>query len=81
MKSFIKPPALVEVVMCSVLCLFGFKEAWDDGKKFLGQMNFKEELIKFSENIEGKPERVFVKFRHTYLKNSKYCKDDIEKTS
>ena len=36
MKSFIKPPALVEVVMNSVLCLFGSKEMWDEGKKFLG---------------------------------------------
>ena len=81
MKSFIKPPTLVEVVMNSVLCLFGQKENWDEGKKLLGQMNFKEELIKFSETIETKQERVFTKFRNTYLKNPKYCKEDIEKTS
>ena len=42
MKSFVKPPALVELVMCSVLCLFGIKESWEEGKKFLGDMKFKD---------------------------------------
>lgn len=42
MKSFTNPPALVEVVMKSVLCLFGIKETWEEGKKFLGDMKFKD---------------------------------------
>ena len=42
MKSFKSPPELVGIVMNSVCCLFGIKETWDDAKKLLGQMNFKD---------------------------------------
>lgn len=42
MKSLAKPPDLVKIVVFSVCCLFGKKENWDDARKFLGQMDFKD---------------------------------------
>lgn len=47
MKSFVKPPALVQFVMDSVCLLFGQKEEWDSSKKLLGQMTFLDELKSF----------------------------------
>ena len=72
MKSFINPPVLVEVVMKSVLCMFGIKETWEEGKKFLGDMKFKDQLIAYSETIDSRPEKIFTKFRQVYLKHPKF---------
>lgn len=63
--------------MCSVCCLFGVKENWDDARKFLGRMDFKDCLVNYSNDIDNVPEARFKKFRQTYLKNEKYNKSDV----
>merc|ERR1719428_2272359 len=43
-KSFAKPPALVEVVLSAVCLLMGKKETWDDAKKIMNDSNFLQQL-------------------------------------
>jgi hypothetical protein len=44
MKNMGKPPLMVQTVMCSICLLLGKKESWDDAKKLLSEMNFKDQL-------------------------------------
>lgn len=63
MKALAKPPDLVKTVVFSVCCLFGKKENWEDARKFLGQIDFKDQLISYSEGIDDYPDARFKKFR------------------
>lgn len=44
-------------------------------------MDFKEQLISYSEGIDEYPEARFKKFRQTYLKIDKYNKADVQNAS
>merc|ERR1719163_2132240 len=43
-KSFAKPPALVETVLSAVCLLMGKKETWDEAKKLMNDNNFLNNL-------------------------------------
>ena len=67
MKNLGKPPALVQTTMLSVSLLLGVKENWDDAKKLLGDMTFRQQLLTFGDKIDTIDEKRFIKFRKTYL--------------
>jgi dynein heavy chain len=43
-KSFAKPPPLVEVVLSAVCLLMGQKETWDEAKKLMNKSSFLDDL-------------------------------------
>merc|ERR1711972_1298877 len=43
-KSFAKPPALVETVLCAVCLLMGKKENWDESKRLMNDSGFLQSL-------------------------------------
>jgi dynein heavy chain len=52
-KSFAKPPPLVQTTMEAVCILVGRKPDWDNSKKLLGESDFMEQLINFDkDNID-----------------------------
>lgn len=71
---------MVNTVLCSVCLLFGYKETWDDAKKhLLGDLKFLEKLVAF--DVSTTPEKRFVTFRNTYLKDENFTKDNVMKVS
>uniref|UniRef100_A0A3B3BC08 Dynein heavy chain coiled coil stalk domain-containing protein n=1 Tax=Oryzias melastigma TaxID=30732 RepID=A0A3B3BC08_ORYME len=50
MKSYDRPPALVETVMQAVMTLLGKSPSWADAKKELGDTNFIKTLVNFDKN-------------------------------
>ena len=54
-KSFAKPPPLVQTTMEAVCTLLGRKPDWDNSKKLLGEADFMEQLLNFDkDNIDPK---------------------------
>ncbi|XP_067132954.1 dynein axonemal heavy chain 2-like [Centruroides vittatus] len=51
-RSYAKPPALIEKVMEAVMVFRGAEESWNEAKKQLGEANFIQELKQY------KPERI-----------------------
>uniref|UniRef100_A0A3B3HE18 Dynein heavy chain coiled coil stalk domain-containing protein n=1 Tax=Oryzias latipes TaxID=8090 RepID=A0A3B3HE18_ORYLA len=50
MKSYDRPPALVETVMQAVMTLLGKSPSWAEAKKELGDTNFIKTLVNFDKN-------------------------------
>jgi len=60
--------------------LFGFQETWESAKKnLLGDMKFLEKLIDF--DVTKTPEKRFITFRNTYLKDENFNKEAVKKVS
>jgi len=77
-KSFAKPPKLVETVMEAVCLLKGVKPDWDEAKKLLTQSNFLQSLEEYDkDNIPDKTIRALAK----YIKNPDFQPDTVEKVS
>jgi hypothetical protein len=54
-KSFAKPPPLVQTTMEAVCVLLGRKPDWETSKKLLGEVDFMEQLLNFDkDNIDPK---------------------------
>lgn len=71
---------MVNIVLCSVALLFGFKETWEDGKKhLLGDLKFLEKLCDF--DVTKTPEKRFIQLRNTYLKDENFNKESVSKVS
>ncbi|CEM19434.1 unnamed protein product [Vitrella brassicaformis CCMP3155] len=49
-KSFAKPPQLVETVMSAVCLFLGRKQTWDDAKKLLNEANFMQQLKEYNKD-------------------------------
>eukprot|EP00927_Polykrikos_kofoidii_P016936 TRINITY_DN17697_c0_g2_i1.p1 TRINITY_DN17697_c0_g2~~TRINITY_DN17697_c0_g2_i1.p1 ORF type:complete len:2183 (+),score=502.38 TRINITY_DN17697_c0_g2_i1:396-6551(+) len=49
-KSFAKPPPLVEVVLSAVCLLLGVKESWDDAKRQMGDGGFLDKLKNYDKD-------------------------------
>ena len=67
--------------MFSIALLLGKKETWEDSKKLLGEMNFKDQLKNYGNNIDSIPEKIFLKFRKVYLGNEEFNFARIEQVS
>ena len=79
-KSYTNPPALVNTVLCACALLFGLKETWEDAKKnLLGDMKFLEKLMDF--DVTKIPEKRFIQFRNSYLKDENFNRDNVMKVS
>merc|ERR1719258_223549 len=50
LKSFAKPPPLVEVVLAAVCLLMGKKENWDEAKKLMNDTNFLSNLKSYDKD-------------------------------
>ncbi len=81
MKNMAKPPAMVMTVMFSIALLLGKKETWEDSKKLLGEMTFKEQLKNYGNTISSVPEKTFLKFRKVYMANEEFNYARIEQVS
>ena len=67
LKKMMKPPAMVQTVMCSVALLMGQKETWEEAIKMAGSQGFLKSLKAYGDTIDSVPEKFFLKFRKTYL--------------
>lgn len=62
-KSFAKPPPLVQTTMEAVCVLLGRKADWDSSKKLLGESDFMEQLLSFDkDNIDPKRLKLLTKY-------------------
>ena len=78
LKSFAKPPELVQVVLEAVCILFGVRTTWDEAKKLMSRMSFMDEMRFYDkDNIPGS---VIRKLRR-YTENPKFVPEEVAKTS
>jgi len=62
-KSFAKPPALVQTTMEAVCALLGMKTDWDTAKRVLGQSDFMDLLLNYDkDNMDPKRVKVLTKY-------------------
>ncbi len=77
-KSFAKPPALVQTVMEAVCILLSEKPDWDTAKKVLGDPNFMKKLMEYDkDNI---PEKILKQMKK-YIENPDFTADSVGKVS
>ena len=77
-KSFAKPPAMVEFTLEAVCILKGVKPNWDESKKLMNDSKFLESLASYDkDNIP--PARL--KKLGKYIKNEDFVPDKVEKVS
>lgn len=77
-KSFSKPPPLVQTTMEAVCTLLGEKPDWDTAKKVLGDSQFMKRLIDFDkDNIEVK----IIKKLEKYTQDIAYTPEAVGKVS
>eukprot|EP00951_Prasinocladus_malaysianus_P010352 scaffold75916_cov45-Prasinocladus_malaysianus.AAC.1 len=77
-KSFSKPPPLVQMTMEAVCILNGQKADWDSAKKMLGDSNFMKNLVEFDkDNI---PDSVIKKLKK-YTENPDFVPETVGKQS
>jgi len=79
-KSFTKPPALVEVVMSAVCLLMGKKENWEEGKKLLGDPNFLPMLREYDKDGLTLNLKLTSKLQK-YMKRDDFTADQVKKVS
>jgi dynein heavy chain len=80
LKSFTKPPALVEVVICAVCLLTGKKETWDEGKKLLQDKNFLQSLRDYDKDALAQNVKLTTKLQK-YIKRDDFQADQVKKVS
>ena len=77
-KSFAKPPPLVQTVLEAVCILKGAKPTWDDAKKIMSDSSFLSSLETYDkDNIPPK----VLKAIQTYIANPDFTPDNVEKVS
>ena len=77
-KSFAKPPPLVQTTMEAVCVLMGSKPTWDDSKKLLGMSDFLDQLKTYDkDNMD--PKRV--KALQKYIQMEDFQPDIVGKVS
>lgn len=70
-KSFAKPPPLVEVVLSAVCLLFGEKENWDSAKKLMGKSSFLDDLKTYDKDALAKNKKL-TKDMQKYIKRDDF---------
>jgi dynein heavy chain len=77
-KSFAKPPPLVQTVLEAVCILKGAKPTWDDAKKIMSDSSFLSSLETYDkDNIPPK----VIKAIQAYITNPDFTPDAVEKVS
>lgn len=77
-KSFAKPPAMVQTVMEAVCVLLGQPATWDSAKKVLGQNDFMDQMINYDkDHIDGRT----IKALKKYIENPDFQPEVIGKVS
>ena len=77
-KSFAKPPALVQTTMEAVCILKGAKPTWDDAKKLLGDANFLSSLETYDKDNIPAPA---IKKLSKYINNPDFTVEKVAKVS
>jgi dynein heavy chain len=80
MKSFAKPPPLVEVVISAVCLLMGKKENWDDGKKLLGDQGLLNNLKEYDKDALARNGPLSKKLQK-YVKRDDFNAETVGKVS
>jgi len=79
-KSFAKPPALVEVVLQAVCLLMGSKENWDDAKKLMNDSNFLNSLKTYDKDGLATNTKLTGKLQK-YIKREDFTADKVRNVS
>merc|ERR1712048_297996 len=79
-KSFAKPPPLVEVVLSAVCLLLGAKESWDEAKKAMGDTQFIEKLKNYDKDALATNAKLTAKLQK-YIKRDDFQPDTVKKVS
>merc|ERR1719171_3456206 len=80
LKSFAKPPPLVEVVLGAVCLLMGKKENWDESKKLLGDLHLLENLKEYDKDALAMNPKL-TKQLQKYIKSEDFVKEKVSKVS
>jgi dynein heavy chain len=79
-KSFAKPPPLVEVVLSAVCLLMGAKENWDDAKKLMNDSNFLQNLKNYDKEALAVNQKLTNKLQK-YMKRDDFNAESCSKVS
>jgi dynein heavy chain len=79
-KSFAKPPALVEFTLCAVCLLLGAKETWDDAKKQMNDSNFLSNLKNYDKDALAGNKQLTKKLQK-YLGNPDFTAEKVQSVS
>eukprot|EP00929_Paragymnodinium_shiwhaense_P038463 TRINITY_DN20312_c0_g2_i5.p1 TRINITY_DN20312_c0_g2~~TRINITY_DN20312_c0_g2_i5.p1 ORF type:complete len:4212 (-),score=1387.32 TRINITY_DN20312_c0_g2_i5:193-12828(-) len=79
-KSFAKPPPLVEVVLSAVCLLLGAKENWDEAKKQMNDSNFLGKLKDYDKDALSANAKLTAKMQR-YIKRDDFQPDVVQKVS
>eukprot|EP00746_Dinoflagellata_sp_MGD_P154845 gnl/MRDRNA2_/MRDRNA2_85065_c0_seq4.p1 gnl/MRDRNA2_/MRDRNA2_85065_c0~~gnl/MRDRNA2_/MRDRNA2_85065_c0_seq4.p1 ORF type:complete len:4104 (-),score=817.24 gnl/MRDRNA2_/MRDRNA2_85065_c0_seq4:76-11610(-) len=79
-KSFAKPPPLVEVVLSAVCLLLGKKESWDDAKKLMNDSNFLPNLKNYDKEALASNTKLLGKLSK-YIKRDDFVPDKVKSVS
>jgi len=79
-KSFAKPPPLVEVVLSAVCLLMGVKESWDEAKKLMNDSKFLDNLKTYDKDALAANPKLTAKMQK-YLKRDDFVPDKVKAVS
>jgi dynein heavy chain len=79
-KSFAKPPPLVEVVLQAVCLLMGKKENWDEGKKLMNDSGFLQSLRDYDKDALALNLKLTGKLQR-YVKRDDFKPEAVKKVS
>jgi len=79
-KSFAKPPPLVEVVLSAVCLLMGQKETWDDAKKLMNDSQFLTKLKEYDKEALANNAKL-TKQLQKYIKREDFTAETVKKVS
>eukprot|EP00930_Biecheleria_cincta_P008309 TRINITY_DN10972_c0_g3_i1.p1 TRINITY_DN10972_c0_g3~~TRINITY_DN10972_c0_g3_i1.p1 ORF type:complete len:4176 (-),score=874.55 TRINITY_DN10972_c0_g3_i1:69-11708(-) len=79
-KSFAKPPPLVEVVLSAVCLLMGQKESWDEAKKLMNDSKFLDNLKNYDKDALACNSKLTAKMQK-YLKRDDFVPEKVKSVS
>jgi dynein heavy chain len=79
-KSFAKPPALVEVVLSAVCLLMGKKENWDESKKMMNDSEFLPKLKNYDKEALANNTKLLGKLQK-YIKRDDFTAEKVKSVS
>ncbi|CAJ1382663.1 unnamed protein product, partial [Effrenium voratum] len=79
-KSFAKPPPLVEVVLSAVCLLLGVKESWDDAKKLMNDTKFLDNLKSYDKDALAMNQKLTQKLQK-YIKRDDFVVEKVKSVS
>ena len=79
-KSFAKPPPLVEVVLSAVCLLLGVKESWDEAKKLMNDTKFLDNLKSYDKDALAMNAKLTQKLQK-YIKREDFVPEKVKSVS